>query len=127
MAQLLLVGTGGFVGSVARYLVYRAVARSLPEARFPLDTLIVNVVGCFAIGLLATRTLGSGDTAARHFLVIGVLGGFTTFSTFGFDTFTLAREQGIAAVLTNVSLQVALGLAAVWAGFFASRALGPGP
>jgi len=120
MTQILLVGAGGFVGSVLRYLVYRAVERGVPEARFPLDTLIVNVAGCFAIGVLATRSFGASETAARHFLVIGVLGGFTTFSTFGFDSYELAREQGLFAVLANVSLQVVLGLGAVWAGALAS-------
>ena len=92
--QILLVGAGGFVGSVLRYGLSGAVHRLLPFAAFPYGTLAVNVVGCLAIGLLAgwseaRQVIGP---ELRLFLFIGLLGGFTTFSTFGYETFEMARS-----------------------------------
>ena len=87
---------------------------------FPLGIFLVNVVGCFAIGLIAgliaTTRLQIGE-AGRTFLVVGILGGFTTFSSFGLDTFTLARSGQIGPALFNAFGQMAFGLAAVWAGY----------
>ncbi|MES2523105.1 MAG: fluoride efflux transporter CrcB [Gemmatimonadota bacterium] len=123
MRELLLVGGGGLLGSVARYLVFRAIVVLSPEGSalrtFPLGTLVVNVAGCFAIGaLLAAGERGPGwSESARLFLLTGVLGGFTTFSAFGLDTFTLAREGRVLVAAANVLLQVVCGLVAVWAGF----------
>jgi len=125
MINLLAVGTGGFVGAVARYLLSSLVHRAL-SAAFPYGTLVVNVVGCLAIGALMyfvedRGTLGPG---ARLFLGIGILGGFTTFSSFSHETIELvARGQtGLAAL--NVAGSVVLGLGAVWAGRALMRAVG---
>jgi len=124
MIQLLLVGAGGFVGSALRYVTSGLVQRVLPAAMFPVGTLVVNVVGCFLIGygngLATVRQVFS--PGARVFLFIGLLGGFTTFSTFGYETLTLARDSQEVRALVNVGLSVVLGLAAVWFGYSLSRA-----
>jgi len=122
----LLVGAGGFLGSVARYLLSAAIVTSSSSrtaVAFPFGTLAVNVLGCFAIGVLAASgARGNGWTeGARMFLFTGVLGGFTTFSAFGFETFTLAREGRWGVAAANVLLQVVCGLLAVLAGY---RAVG---
>ncbi len=118
MRNLLLVGAGGFLGSVARYYLTRLVTQGVHAARFPYGTLVVNVLGCLAIGVVAglaeQRNLFSPST--RLFLMTGLLGGFTTFSAFAFETYFLGREHAWTAGLANVGLQVMLGLAAVWAG-----------
>ncbi len=121
MIPILLVGLGGFVGSVLRYVTTLAVTRGFPDARFPYGTLAVNTLGCLAIGFLGSRAL-TEDAPGRWFVVIGVLGGFTTFSTFGLETYALARDGSPWPALANVTLQVVCGLAAVWAGAFLARA-----
>ena len=117
------VGVGGFIGSVLRYWVTGAVYMFLPAPRIPWGTLVVNVAGCFAIGLLGAlaETRGVLTASARLFLFIGVLGGFTTFSTFGYETLALLREQAVARALLNAGLQLTLGIGAAWAGLAASR------
>jgi CrcB protein len=123
MIKLLFVGAGGFVGSVARYALGGVVHRLVPATLFPVGTLTVNVVGCFAIGALS----GMGETRGvlapqtRLFLLIGLLGGFTTFSTFGYESFALARNAEGLKALFNVLLNVALGLSAVWLGHALTR------
>lgn len=117
MRDLLLVGTGGFLGAVARYALTLLVARGASPARFPLATLVVNISGCLAIGILAglgerTNLMTPGS---RLFLMTGLLGGYTTFSAFALETF-LAREHGSLVVL-NVVAQVGLGLLAVVVGY----------
>ncbi len=118
MLIVVFVGAGGLAGSVIRYLVGRWIFTAAGGPWFPYGTLAVNVTGCLLIGLLAgfadTRQLLSPET--RAFLLVGLLGGFTTFSAFGLETVTLMRQGEVAAGLGNVALQVALGLAAVWVG-----------
>lgn len=118
MLKLLLVGCGGFAGSVLRYLVSGWVHQLVDRPGFPWGTLAVNVLGCFAIGLASglaeSRQILSAET--RLFLLIGVLGGFTTFSTFGYETTSLLAESQRAAALANVVSQVVFGIAAVYAG-----------
>lgn len=115
----LCVGAGGFIGSVLRFGVGAAVARVFPAASFPFATLFVNVVGCFGIGLIA----GVGEvrlplnTELRVFLVVGLLGGFTTFSSFGNETMMLVRADAEWPALGNIVFNVAAGLAAVWIGY----------
>jgi len=118
-----LVGLGGAVGTILRYWVSGAVYLIVPAPRVPWGTLVVNVTGCFAIGLLGglADTRGLLTASARLFLLIGVLGGFTTFSTFGYETLSLLREQALARASLNVGLQLALGLGAAWAGLALSR------
>lgn len=115
---LLLIGAGGFAGSLARYLVTAAVLRLLPTTRFPWATLTVNVAGCLAIGLAAgyaeARELAQPEL--RLFLLIGFLGAFTTFSTFGYETLALLQSGRPLPALANAGLQLFLGLGATWLG-----------
>jgi len=120
--RTVLVGAGGFLGASARYLVGGLVYRWLTP-QFPYATLFINVSGCFGIGLLAVlaeERFGIGPEA-RLFWMAGVLGGYTTFSTFGYETFTLARDGSYVLAAVNVVGQVLLGLIAVWAGVVAAR------
>ena len=109
MGQALLVGCGGFLGTVLRYAITR-----IPMGwSFPLSTLVVNVAGCFALGILAGLRVPEG---ARAFVFVGVLGGFTTFSAFGNETFLLLRDGRWPVAVLNVALQLGLGIGGVWAG-----------
>ncbi len=122
--QWIWLAVGGGLGAIARHGLTQWVnARFAVE--FPLGTLVVNVVGCFVIGVLATLA-DEGQSLShttRLFLVTGVLGGFTTFSAFGLDTLRLIENgQGMAA-LGNAGTSVALGLVAVIAGVATVRAL----
>jgi CrcB protein len=124
MERLLAVGLGGLIGSVSRYGISGGVHR-LVGVGFPYGTLSVNIVGCFLIGALTglseARGLFSPD--ARAFLFIGLLGGFTTFSSFAYETLALARNGQSMRVVVNVLLQVLACLFAVWAGDALSRAV----
>jgi CrcB protein len=118
MKQLLWVGIGGFLGSIARYKLGGFVLHRSEPWDFPLSTFVVNLLGCFAIGLLAALVEHHDffSTAARLFLFTGILGGFTTFSAFAYEgTFLLRRSLPNVAVL-YATLSVLGGWAAVWAG-----------
>ncbi len=118
MTNILLVGFGGFIGSILRYLASGAVQQSMKRLDFPYGTLAVNVIGCFVIGFLAQygEKHGAFSNESRAFIFIGILGGFTTFSSFGNDTINLARENFVMGALANVGANVILGLLAVWLG-----------
>jgi CrcB protein len=120
LIQFLYVGLGGFVGSVLRFAMGGWVQRTLPHALFPYGTLAVNVLGCLLIGFLAAwrQPLEPG---LRLFLMVGLLGGFTTFSTFALETLTLTQQQQPLLAFINVIAKVTLGLAAAWAGFELAR------
>jgi CrcB protein len=123
MYKILWVGMGGFVGSSLRYALSAAVHRLLPLAIFPLGTLAVNVVGCLSIGMLSGFA-ESHDVLEPHmrlFLFVGLLGGFTTFSTFGFETFALANGGRVARAAATVLLHIAIGIGAVWFGYVSTR------
>lgn len=124
MTKVFIVGVGGFLGTMARYVLGGLLYRVKNGATFPYETLVVNVLGCLAIGFLAgiaeTRGVLWGRT--RAFLFMGVLGGFTTFSSFGYETVQLLREGQETAALLSVLLQVVLGVGAVWAGLVTVRA-----
>jgi CrcB protein len=123
MAQIFLVGIGGFVGSILRYILSGWIHKFLDNPWFPYGTLGVNVLGCFLLGLLAGladhRSLFTSET--RVLMFIGVLGGFTTFSTFAFETFSLAKNTQNLAALINIVLQLVLGLLGVWVGNILAR------
>lgn len=123
MEKLLWAGAGGFLGSVLRYALGGALTRIKPGWAFPIETLVINVAGCLAIGLLAglaeSRGVFAGTT--RVFLFIGVLGGFTTFSAFGYETFQLLRDGQWLPASASVALQVTLGIGGVWAGNVLAR------
>ena len=119
MKQALIVGLGGLVGSMARYKVGGVILHHSASWRFPLSTFVVNVVGCFVIGLLAAlvehRDYFSAD--ARLFLFTGLLGGFTTFSAFGYEGVFLLRRGEIAIAAAYAALSLVCGFAAVRLGF----------
>ena len=125
MLKLLLVGAGGFLGAICRYGLSGWVHR-LFGGLFPLGTLVVNTLGCLAIGvmmaLVEQRQLLSPN--ARLFWLIGLLGAFTTFSTFGYETFVLLREKSMGLVVLNIFGNVVCGLIAVWIGWVAVKAFG---
>ena len=117
----LAVAVGGALGSVARHGVNVLIHGRWPMARFPMATLVVNVAGCLIIGLLAGLVMSERIVLRfywREFLFVGILGGFTTFSTFGLDTITLVRAHSMSAALWNVTAHVVIGLLAVQAGLF---------
>ena len=118
MTKLLIIGCGGFIGSVARYLASLGVQRLLEPSSFPYGTFTVNVVGCLAIGFLSQlsdRYSAFGGNA-RAFLIIGMLGGFTTFSTFANESYNLFSDGKTAWSVLNITGQVALCLLSVWLG-----------
>jgi len=123
VTKILLVGSGGFAGSVLRYAAGGLVHRFLPAAMFPAGTLFVNVLGCLCIGVLGgiAETRGVLGAQTRLFLLVGALGGFTTFSTFGFETFALLRDGQELRAVINIAAQVILGLSAVATGYVLSR------
>jgi CrcB protein len=125
MLRLLLVGLGGGFGSILRYGTGGLVHRWAGQALFPWGTLVVNVLGCLLIGFLGSLSEARGVLTgeARLFLFIGILGGFTTFSTFGYETFQLIRDGQISWAAANALSQLGLGLAAVWAGDVLGRLL----
>lgn len=116
----LAVAVGGALGSLARHAVNQVVHTRWLTTRFPVGTVAVNIVGCLTIGLLAGLIASERIDLRLHwreFVFVGLLGGFTTFSTFGLDTLVLARGGATAQAVINVVLQVAGGLLAVWVGY----------
>lgn len=115
----LWVFLGSGLGGVLRYLMSRAVQQLANGWIFPIGTFSVNMLGCLVIGLLAklseSKGLFTGDT--RLFLFVGILGGFTTFSSFGYESFQLLRDGEYLLGLLNAGLQVLLGLLFVYLGF----------
>lgn len=124
MKQILAIAVGGSLGALLRYGVANGVHAVLGRG-FPYGTLVVNVSGCLAMGvlyvLLVERLAVSPEWRAA--LLIGVLGAFTTFSSFSMETFTLFEEGEWMKALMNVVLSVSLCLAAVWLGVLAGRRL----
>lgn len=118
MINILLVGAGGFIGSVLRYLVSGWVQQASRSVAFPFGTLAVNVIGCFVIGILAqlAESRGVFTSESRLFVFTGLLGGFTTFSSFGNETLNLARDSQLMNAFANVSANLVIGLVAVWLG-----------
>jgi CrcB protein len=122
MRDILVIGLGGFVGANARWLVYRTLG-STPTA-FPWATVLVNVTGCFAAGLLMTMIAANAAPAwVRPLLVIGFLGAFTTFSAFGRETISLLQHGRLGTATAYVVASLVVGLAATAAGVVAGRAL----
>ncbi|MCJ7716877.1 MAG: fluoride efflux transporter CrcB [Anaerolineales bacterium] len=118
MYNVLLVGLGGFLGALLRYSVSGVVQQWSKSINFPYGTLVVNLLGCLLIGGLSqvAEMRGYVSAEARSFVFVGLLGAFTTFSTFGNDTVSLYREGQDLLSLLNIGLHVVLGLSAVWLG-----------
>ena len=116
--SVIFVALGGALGSVSRYLLgtwTQALSKSID---FPYGTLTVNLIGCFIIGALAelAETRGAFTPESRAFLFVGILGGFTTFSSFGNDTINLFRDGEMLNALVNIGANVIVGLFLVWLG-----------
>jgi CrcB protein len=118
MRNVLLVAAGGALGAVLRYLVAFSTQSFKDRLPLPLGTLLVNVIGCLLIGILATLA-ESGKVITpegRNFVIVGVLGAFTTFSTFGYESITLLDQGHMLRFLGNMAAQLVLGFGAVWLG-----------
>jgi len=133
MTKWLLIAAGGAFGSVMRYAVHGWAQRAT-SGNFPWGTLAVNVIGCALIGFLTaafTKPIAIPLFPApivirqeyRLGVIVGILGGFTTFSAFGWETFSLANDRQFALAALNIMLSCGVGLLAVWAGYRAAEAV----
>ena len=115
LLNLLFVGLGGFIGASLRYATGLFVGRFITDAQFPYGTFVVNMVGCLLIGFLAglTDSRELMNDTSRAFVFTGMLGAFTTFSTFSYETMGLLQNGQTSPALTNLGLQIILGLLAV--------------
>ncbi|MFC3199353.1 fluoride efflux transporter CrcB [Parapedobacter deserti] len=122
LKQLILVGIGGSVGSMLRYLVSILTARYV-HTTFPLPTLLVNLGGCFLIGLLAGLFSHSAyaNTNLRLLFITGFCGGYTTFSAFAHENLLLIQNQQVFTAVAYTLLSVIFGVALVWAGIWIVR------
>lgn len=114
-----VVGVGGFLGALARYGLSGLIHRYGGTSDFPYGTLVVNLLGCLLIGMLAGLMEGRQmfGPEVRLFALVGVLGGFTTFSTFGYESFTLIRDAEYVRATMNIGSHVVVGVALVWLGY----------
>jgi len=114
-----LVGLGGAVGAILRYAIAVGLQRTVPQQVVPYGTLVVNVIGCLAIGYVAGwgETRGPLSPEMRLLIIAGLLGGFTTFSSFGLEIHMLARSEQFGKALLHIGLHLTVALAAVWVGF----------
>ena len=122
MIRYFMVMLGAALGGVARYVIGTAVMQRF-TGRFPLGTLVVNVTGCFLIGVLLPLLTERGEPRPnlRLFLVVGVLGGYTTFSSFAWESFQAVDEGSHWIGFAYVALSVILGYLAVWCGALLAR------
>jgi CrcB protein len=121
----LTVFIGAGIGGVLRYAMSPAIQRACNYWNFPIGTFTVNMLGCLIIGILGQLTESKGllQSEMRLFLFVGLLGGYTTFSSFSYETFQLLRDGQILSAITNAVLQVVLGLFCVWIGWVIGRLL----
>ncbi len=116
-SEITLVACGGAFGATMRFLVGRVSDTYLTSVRFPLATLLINILGCFAIGLIAELSArGDISSHTRLLIVTGILGGFTTFSAFGLETISLLRSGHVGVALIYVISSVVGGCLATYAG-----------
>lgn len=124
MRILLIIGAGGFLGSIARYLSQQGISKILPVI-FPYGTFTVNIVGCFLIGIF--YALADRDNTMtpewRFFLTTGFCGGFTTFSTFSYEAYNLVREEQYFFLSLYISLSVIIGMLATFLAITLIRSL----
>jgi CrcB protein len=124
LRTILIVGTGGFIGSVMRYLVQFYVEKGM-SSTFPLGTLIANIVGSFVIGMVfALAEKGNLLSSEwRIFLSVGICGGFTTFSAFAYNNFIMIKEHSYGQLLFNLGGNIFLGILAVYLGIILIRVI----
>ncbi len=125
LKQLILIGTGGFVGSVARYLVSRLGSR-IEWLSIPVGTLVVNVAGSLLIGILIGISEKSPILTVewRMLLMVGLCGGFTTFSTFTGENLMLLKNGQVFPLLLYTGLSIILGFTAVYLGYISTKLMG---
>jgi fluoride exporter len=123
MVRVLLVGLGGFVGSILRYLLSGVAQTLFQTSRFPIGTVIVNLSGCLVIGFLSqlAESQNAFKELTRVLVFMGVLGGYTTFSTLSNESLNLFRAGDFFLGLTNVTVQVVGGIALAWLGRVAGQ------
>ncbi len=116
MINIIYIGFGGFIGAVSRYILARWVNNIIPA--FPLGTLAVNVLGSFALGFLMYLVTSGRNISPelRDFIAIGILGGFTTMSSFAYESFRLAELNQVILFALNIALNIVLCIGAVYAG-----------
>ena len=122
MTRYLVVGIGGALGSALRFWVGSYIGGRL-GSRFPLGTFVINVTGSFLIGMILTILAEKTQWSAnwRYLIPIGFIGGYTTFSTFEYETFRLFQDGQMLTAALNVGLSVIVGFAGVWAGAIAGK------
>jgi CrcB protein len=123
LQQYLVIGLGGALGSMLRFGVGTWIDTGMSKGTgpvFPWGTIVVNITGCFVIGFIFTISTGEGrlllSPLTRNFITIGILGGYTTFSSFSWQTLTLAQSGQMWGAAANVLLSVVLCLVGVWLG-----------
>jgi len=121
--NILLVGAGGFIGSILRYLVSGWAVHIFKSTQLPIGTMVVNILGSLLLGILGgfSDHIQIFSPNIRLLLFVGLLGGFTTFSTFGYETITLLRNDQIFLAFINVGVQLFVGFGAVYLGYNFSK------
>jgi len=119
----LVIFVGAGLGGICRFLIGRGVQNLFSGLAFPIGTFAVNMLGCLLIGFLGqlAETKGVFQDDTRLFIFVGLLGGFTTFSSFGYETFQLIKDGEFLYASMNSVFQVALGLLLVWLGVVLAR------
>jgi CrcB protein len=125
MYHVFLVGLGGCIGSILRYGL-SGLMQQWTDSEFPFGTLAVNLVGCLVVGAVWSQVEYRQwlNPELRIFLTVGILGGFTTFSAFGYETFVLIRDGQYPWAVANIAANVVLGISAVIVGWMAAKAIG---
>jgi len=122
MSKIILIGLAGFIATLSRYWMSDVVAKRYGET-FPMGTLVVNLIGCFLVGLLfyLLQERYLVNQTVRTVVLIGFIGGFTTFSSFGLQTFTLLQDGEFGLAVLNLIASNFVGLFLIWAGYSLAR------
>ncbi|MEE3232907.1 MAG: fluoride efflux transporter CrcB [Candidatus Latescibacterota bacterium] len=126
MLEIFVVGGGGFIGSILRYLVTKTVQNNFPATQFPYSVMLANLLGCFLIGLLSGLSLERIPLTPnlRLFFFVGILGGFTTFSSFSLDAYNMLNTNDLSILifaLLHILAHVILGITAVYLGLLIGK------
>jgi len=119
LKNILAVGIGGFIGSISRYLISGWIQQISHTGVFPWGTFIVNMLGCLIIGIVGglSDNFGFFTSTARLLIMVGILGGFTTFSSFGYESFHLFRDKEIVTALIYMISHFTLGIVMAGIGY----------